>query len=133
MTIRFLRQYAFFFVLGFACVGMAFTGSSAYAEGTGKSADCTNSHLRDIKVFNGKAKSKLKDYDELIARAPDMATVRDAKEFTEDSKRLIDFFQSDEFAAMEAVYEMCGMVIPRPVAKQSFWIPKDQRIHYSGL
>ncbi len=133
MTTRFLRQHVFFFVLGVAIVGMAFTGAPALADDAGKSAECTNSHLRDIKTFNSKAKSKLKDYDELVARAPDMTTVRDAKEFTEDTQRIIAFFRSDEFSAMEAVYEMCGMVIPRPVAKQSFWIPEDQRIHYSGL
>lgn len=133
MTTRFLRQHAFFFVLGLAVMGMAFTGSPALADDAGKSAECTNSHLRDIKMFNSKAKRKIKDYDELVERAPDMTTVRDAKEFTEDSNRIIDFFRSDEFSAMEDVYEMCGMVIPRPMSKQGFWIPEEQRIYYGAF
>jgi len=125
MTKRFLNKYLLVTVLS---VGLALP---AYAAEGGKT--CTKNDLREIKAFNSLAKAKVKDHEELIADTSNVKSERDAKEFTEDFERIKEFFRSEEFAAMEKKYEQCDMTIPRPMAKQSFWIPEDQRIYYSGI
>tara|TARA_R110001592_G_scaffold3525_31_gene20185 strand:+ start:2406 stop:2723 length:318 start_codon:yes stop_codon:yes gene_type:complete len=94
---------------------------------------CTSADLREIKTYNVTARDKLKDYEKLMATASSVTSQRDAKEFTEDTQRLIKFFRSDKYKTMEKLYKKCDMVIPKPMAKQSFWIPEDKRIYYGAL
>lgn len=122
---RFLNKYLLVAVIS---LGVAFP---VYAADGQKS--CSKSDLRDIKAFNPLAKKKVEENEELIANTAQVVSERDAKEFAEDFDRIKSFFRSQEFAAMEKVYERCDMTIPRPMAKQSFWIPEDQRIYYSGI
>lgn len=125
MTKRFLNKYLLVTVLS---VGLALP---AYAAEGGKT--CTKNDLREIKAFNSLAKDKLKDHEELMASTSKVVSERDAKEFTEDFERIKEFYRSEEFAAMEKKYEQCDMTIPRPMTKQSFWIPEDQRVYHSGI
>jgi len=96
-------------------------------------AECSNSDLRAIKGHNAIARKKIKDYDKLVASTKDIISDKDAKKFSKDIGRVSDFFHSDKTKAMEATYKRCDMTMPRPMAKQSFWIPEDQRIQYSGI
>ncbi len=117
-----------------ALVFISFT-ASVFAKDDRNIGDekCTNDDLRSIKSYNAMARKKIKDYNELVASSKDVVTDKDAKKFSKDMDRVTDFFDSDETKAMQDVYKRCSMTMPRPMAKQSFWIPKDKRIPHSAI
>ncbi len=129
MTLRFIGKFIFvsFVAVSFSIPVLAGDGKS---EG---GAECSNSDLRAIKGYNALARKKIKDYNELVASTKDIISDKDAEKFSKEMDRITNFFSSDKTKDMEETYKRCDMTMPRPMAKQSFWIPEDQRIDYSGI
>ncbi len=87
---------------------------------------CTREDLRRIKKFDKVARAKIKEYEEIEATVDDVKTREDAIEFSNKMKAVGSFLYSEEFKQMEAVYNRCGMEIPKLKNRELFWVSDEK-------
>ena len=86
---------------------------------------CTIEDQKNIKKFTHKTKNKIKALEELDLEISQTHNQDDIAKLAKELNTFYNFFQSDQFIAMEIVYKRCGMEIPRRQIEPPFWMPEN--------
>ena len=92
-----------------------------------QTSQCSDRDLASIKRFNRRAEKKVKEMEELSEIAEKVNTDREARDFSKDGEKVLEFFISEEYEEMRVVYGQCGLEIPSYNPVPPFWF--SQNIH----
>lgn len=96
-------------------------------------SQCSDKDIRAINKFNRKAKSEIKDWHERnelsnnFARGTTGLTKKEILKTAKKANKLVgkNFFSSEKYTAMKAVYKRCNRDAPMIKVSLPFWIPDN--------
>lgn len=112
MTMKSLKVLSFVFVM--FLVGAVYVPSTpSYAKDGQQAEECTSKDKKKIASFNKKIERKKKERKELQEDADKVTGIGGSMKYQRKLKEIDDFFDSAEYYNMQAVYQRCGMRMPR--------------------